>query len=101
MATSIYAFKAKVIKYPGMDGWYFLLLPKTVSTKIDKDRKGVRRKGWGSIPVNVSIDKLKWKTSIFPDKRSATYLLPFKSAMRLKLRAEKNDVLKLSLEILG
>jgi hypothetical protein len=80
-----------------MAGWHFLLLPKTVSAKIDKDRQGIKRRGWGSIPVKVTIGKLAWETSIFPDKKSGTYLLPFKSEMRKKLGSEQGDILKLSL----
>lgn len=84
-AKNEYKFKSKVLVYPGMGGWRFLVLPKKESALIREKFKGQAR-GWGSLPVSVSIKNTKWKTSIFPDKKSGMYLLPLKLQIR---RAEK------------
>ena len=67
--------------YPGMSAWRFLVLPKKESGEI-KERYGKSARGWGSLPVSASIGKTEWKTSIFPDKKSGTYLLPLKAKVR-------------------
>ncbi len=40
------------------------------------------RRGFGSVRVEATIGKTSWKTSIFPDSRSGTYLLPLKASVR-------------------
>lgn len=64
-----------------MGGWRFLMLPKKVGKEI-KEKFGRRAVGWGSLRVSAQIGKTKWKTSIFPDKKAGTYLLPLKAQVR-------------------
>lgn len=64
-----------------MAAWRFLTIPKNWAKEI-KERFGTRVKGWGSLPVSAAIGKTAWNTSIFPDKKSATYLLPLKMKIR-------------------
>ena len=77
----VYTFKSKVVVYPGMSAWRFIGLPKKEAQQI-KEKFGKRAKGWGSLPVTATIGKTTWGTSIFPDKKSATYLLPLKAHVR-------------------
>jgi hypothetical protein len=81
MAKGTYKFKSEVLVYPGMGGWRFLVIPRKEGKEI-KEKYGKHAKGWGSIPVSVTIGKTEWKTSIFPDKKSGTYLLPLKAKVR-------------------
>ena len=76
-----YTMRSKVWPYPGMAGWRFLTLPKTHGQNI-KERFGKRTRGWGSIPVAVTIGTTTWNTSIFPDKQSGSYVLPLKAKIR-------------------
>ena len=78
-----YKCKSEVIVYPGMNGWRFLGLPQKDGKEI-KEKFGTQAKGWGSLPVLVTIGTTTWKTSIFPDKKSGTYLLPLKAEVRKK-----------------
>lgn len=78
-----HSFKVKLWKYPGPGGWCFLTLPKPLASKLLKSVTGPRR-GWGSIRVEVVIGNSKWKTSIFPDKKSGSYLLPVKAGVRVR-----------------
>ena len=64
-----------------MSAWRFLTVPKKESTEI-KEKFGKYAKGWGSLPVSVTIGKTTWNTSIFPDKKSGSYLLPLKAKVR-------------------
>jgi len=43
----------------------------------------VKPGGWGSIPVNVTIGKTTWRTSMFPIKKD-NYFIPIKKSVRVK-----------------
>jgi hypothetical protein len=94
----VYKFRSKVWLYPGMAGWHFVGIPKKESEEIKSKQKV--RAGFGSIPVMVTIGKTKWKTSIFPDKRSSTYLLPLKAEVRKKESIFSEDTISLTLELM-
>jgi hypothetical protein len=95
---SIFKLRSKVFCYPGMAGWHFIGVPKKQSVEIKK-HFGAHAKGWGSLPVEVILGKTHWETSIFPDKKSGTYLLPLKATVRKKEQAEHDDVISFILEI--
>ena len=40
------------------------------------------KRGFGSLRVEATIGSTTWKTSIFPDSKSATFLLPIKKDVR-------------------
>lgn len=85
LMSTRYSFTSKVIVYPGHGGWRFTVVPKETSARIKK-KYGAQSRGWGSLPVAVTIGDTTWNTSIFPDKRSGTYLLPLKAVIRSKER---------------
>lgn len=93
-------FKAEVWLYPGMQSaWHFVSVPKALSVEI-KERFGKSVRGWGSLPVEVTIGKSVWKTSIFPDKKSAAYLLPLKAKARQAEDIYKGDTISVSIKLL-
>lgn len=77
----MYKAKSKVLVYTGTGGWRFLAIPEKQGKEIKK-LFGKFAKGWGSIRVEATIGKTSWKTSIFPDKKSGSYLLPLKADVR-------------------
>lgn len=81
-----------------MVGWQFITIPKNHSKMISKTYSEMKR-GWGSLPVMVTVGKTKWKTSIFPDKKTNTYLLPLKAEVRKKENINLGDTISLTLEI--
>jgi len=83
--------KSGVWKYPGFAGWHFVSVDKKNSDTIKKLQEGKPRKGWGSVPVTVTLGKSTWKTSIFPDKRSGGYLLALKAEVRNKEKVSTGD----------
>ncbi len=98
MEPNQFKLKSKVWQYPGMAGWYFLTLPKKYSQHIAKLFADQKR-GWGSLPVTITISQTTWNTSIFPDKKSGTYLLPLKAAVRKKEKLTANQLVTYLLEI--
>lgn len=90
--------KSKVWLYPGMAGWHFLTVPKKHSDEIKK-KFGANARGWGSLPVTVTIGKTSWRTSIFPDKKAGAYLLPLKAEVRRKEKLADEDEVSYTLVI--
>lgn len=93
-----YEFSSKLWQWDGPSAWHFVSLPKDISSEI-KENFGQGGPGWGSIPVTVAINNFSWKTSIFPDKKSGAYLLPFKAEARKKADLSVGDVVKIKLAI--
>lgn len=93
-----YVFRAKMWLYPGKAGWTFVTVPKELSEDIDyyfADKK----RGWGSLRVTVTVGRMKWKTSIFPDRKAGAYLLPVKKEVRRNEGLRVDDELTIRLEI--
>jgi hypothetical protein len=94
-----FSFKAELWRWPGgTAAWHFVHVPKELSEKIKK-KFGANARGWGSLPVSVTLGKSKWKTSIFPDKKSGTYLLPVKAGVRKAEGVYDKDMIKVTLQI--
>jgi hypothetical protein len=93
-----YAFRSKVLVYPGVAAWRFLHVPVKDSEKLRK-KYGVNARGWGSLPVDVKIGKTSWQTSVFPDKRSGCYLLPLKAAVRKAEQIDDEDTVRFSIVV--
>ncbi len=93
-----YQFSASVWVYPGVAAWHFLSVPKKESAGI-KQAFHEKKRGWGSLPVAVTIGKTTWNTSIFPDTKSGTYLLPLKAAVRKREHIFAKEELRVSLKI--
>ena len=80
------------------DSWVFVNLPEELADEIEDLQVGPRR-GFGAVKVEVSIGASQWRTSIFPSKSEATYVLPVK---RQILRAESlapGDTVSFELEL--
>jgi len=76
-----YSFRAKVWKYQGPAGWYFVTLPKLLSKKIRR-LHGPAEEGWGRLKTIAKVGKSKWDTSIWHDSRAEGYILPIKAMIR-------------------
>jgi Domain of unknown function (DUF1905) len=100
--TSIgrFEFSAPLWRYPGADGWHFVSLPPAVSADITDLTAGSRR-GFGSVRVAVRVGATAWRTSVFPDRKTGTFLLPVKQAVRAAEHLEAGDDVRAQLEILN
>jgi hypothetical protein len=65
MANNLYTIKARVWLYPGLAGWHFVSVPKKESANIKKDFDEKKR-GWGSLPVRVTVGKNNLEYIYFP-----------------------------------
>lgn len=99
MATKTYKLKSKIMVYPGFGAWRFLHIDKKTSDLIKK-KFSAKAVGFGSIRVEVKVGKTVWKTSIFPDKKSGTYLLPTKASVRKAEGIVDDEPVSFSISIL-
>ena len=76
-----FSFSAPLWLYPGKAAWYLVTLPAGVSDEIEEAASG-RTRGFGSVPVTVTVGATTWSTSLFPSKREAAYILPVKKQVR-------------------
>lgn len=94
-----YTFHEEVWLYPGETAsWHFISLPKELAESI-RAKHGSTAKGWGSLPVEATIGKTAWKTSIFPDKKEGTYLLPVKADVRKREGISAGDMVQVALSV--
>jgi len=90
--------RTKIWVYQGPAAWHFVTIPKTHSADIKK-RFGANARGWGSLRVAATVGKTTWASSIFPDKKSGTYLLPLKLEVRKKEGLAHGDTVGLKIVV--
>ena len=77
-----FSFTAELWAYTGSGSWHFLTLPQKVAQEIKFFRE--KHFGFGTVRVKAVINDAEWSTSIFPDKKSDSFLLPVKTEVRKK-----------------
>jgi uncharacterized membrane protein YoaT (DUF817 family) len=90
---------AEVWLYPGKAAWHFVSVPLAESAEI-RSLFGHLARGWGSLRVEVRVGRTSWKTSIFPDKKNAVYLLPLKADVRAKEGIRAGQKISLQIRVL-
>ena len=76
-----FVFRGSLWLYEGSAAWHFVTLPKALSARI-KTLTEQSRKAFGSVRVDVTIGRTRWRTSIFPDNKLGAYVLPIQTAVR-------------------
>lgn len=99
--TPSYAFTADLWLYPGEAAWHFLTLPPDVADDIADDiaQRGTGTKAFGSVKVTAEIGNETWQTSLFPDTKAGSYLLPVKKAVRDNARIKAGDSVDVRLKL--
>ena len=80
-----------------MAGISFRSRPRS-ARRSPKSPPGVRR-GFGSVRVDVTVGATSWRTSIFPDSKTGTYLVPVKKAVRVAEHLEPGDEVWAQLQV--
>jgi len=80
------------------DSWIFVSLPADVSEEI-RDLAGGSHRGFGSLPVQVTVGGSTWTTSIFPSSGGA-YVLPIKRPVRTAEALDVGDVATVTIELI-
>jgi hypothetical protein len=93
-----YKFKAKVWRYDGPNGWFFVSLPLKISKEIRTLLKS-EEEGWGRLKATAKIGDSEWKTAIWFDTKQNTYLLPLKAEVRMKESIQEGQDVELTVWI--
>jgi hypothetical protein len=93
----MYRFEAELWLWEGDAAWHFVTLPGDVSDDV-RAQAGEPR-GFGSVPVQVTIGSSTWTTSVFPDSKRGAYLLPVKKQVRTLEAVEAGDVVTVQLVV--
>lgn len=98
MAKSTYTFTAELWEWEAQAAWHFVSLPEAVTDEID-ELYGHTAAGFGSVKVKVTVGSSRWSTSIFPDSKRGTYVLPMKKAVRTAEGLAAGDSIVVELQI--
>lgn len=91
-------FTAEMWEYGGDASWYFVTLPTDISDDIDDQTP--HKRGFGSVRVEVKAGDTTWRTSVFPDKASGTFVLPIKRAVRDAEGIEPGEAVTLEISLI-
>ena len=94
-----YVFTEPIWEHSGPQSWFFITLPHDVTDEIDELTEG-RQRGFGSVRVQVTVGATTWATSIFPDTRAGSFVLPVKKAVRKAEGLTDGDPVTVDLELL-
>jgi len=78
--------------------WHFITIPDDVSDEI-RAHGLMELRGFRSVRVQVSINDVTWRTSVFPMK-SGGYFLPVKADVRRKACIAAGDEVTAEIELL-
>jgi len=95
----VHRFEAELWRYQGDAAWYFVTVPAGVSDAIRDEAPGPRR-GFGSVRVRVTVGATTWATSVFPQAKEGTFVLPVKKAVRTAEGIDEGDAVPVELEVL-
>jgi hypothetical protein len=95
-------FTAELWAYGDEPGsWHFVTLPVDLADELrDRADAAGPRRGFGSIRVSATIGATTWQTSLFPEAKGGSMVLPVKKPVRLAEDIEAGDVCSVAVEVL-
>jgi Domain of unknown function (DUF1905) len=91
-----FRFEAEVIHWRGPSPYFFAAIPEEHAAEIRRITRLVTY-GWGMTPVDVTIGRVAFQTSLFP--KDETYLLPLKAEVRRKTNITAGDAIVVEMTI--
>ena len=76
-----FRFTAPLWEWSAQSGWFFVTLPDEASDDIREVPRMPR--GFGAVRVRVTVGGSTWSTSVFPDSKQGSYVLPVKKPVRI------------------
>lgn len=94
-----FEFSAELYEWDARDdsSWVFVTLPADLGEDI-RDM-ALPRRGFGSVKVRVRCGSSEWRTSVFPDSKSGSYVLPLKKAVRTKEKIDVGDTAAFEIDV--
>ena len=99
MVDATFGFEAELFEWDARDdaSWVFVTLPVEVAEEI-RDMS-LPRRGFGSVKVTARLAEMQWRTSVFPDSRSGSYVLPVKKSARTKAGVDIGDTARFEIDV--
>ena len=97
--TAEFTFEAELFEWDGPQSWFFVSLPGDLADVIEEVH-GEHARGFRSLRVEVGLGEQVWRTSIFPDSKRGTYLLPVKKEVRRRAGVGDGDRVEIELSVL-
>jgi Domain of unknown function (DUF1905) len=97
-ASMQFSFTALLWVYSGKGAWHFVTLPKHAADEIRFFN--TTAKGFMPVKVIAQIGETSWKTALFPDSKSGSYVLAIKAEIRKKQKLNVGDEIVLTVRIL-
>lgn len=94
----MFGFSGELWEWTGKAAWFFVTLP--VDDAEDIRELVPERRGFGSVRVEVELGGSVWRTSIFPDSDTGSYVLPVKRSVREAEGIDEGDTVDVSLRVL-
>lgn len=91
-------FTAVLREHVGPAAWHFLTLPPELADDVREFGAGART-GFGSVRVTATVGSTTWRTSVFPDATSRSYLLPVKKPVRTAEGLRAGDRVRVELVV--
>jgi hypothetical protein len=91
-------FEAEIMRWPGNTAFFYCLLPVDAAREITEITQGLRG-GFGSVRVDVRCGATQWRTSVFMDKKSSSYLMLLKKTVREAESLSEGQIAKFKLEL--
>ena len=92
-----FQFAAPLWEWSAQGGWFFVTLPTDAADEIAEIPRAAR--GFGSVRVRVTVGGTTWSTSVFPDTKVGSYVLPVKKAVRSAEGIAEGDDVDVTLEV--
>jgi hypothetical protein len=93
-----FEFTAQVWKWHSGE-WRFVTLPFDVTDEIDDATP--TKQGFGSVRVEVTIGATTWQTSVFPDTKAKSFVLPVKKPVRTAEGIADGDQVRVRLRVVA
>lgn len=95
-----YRFTTELWQWQGKAAWRFVTVPPDISDEIDELAEPVKA-GFGSVKVEVTIGSSTWSTSLFPDSKIGSFILPVKAPVRKKEGLADGAPVEVALRVVG
>jgi len=98
--VTAHVFSAEIWEHsPGDPGsWHFATLPPGVAEEVRFEAGPPA--GFGSVRVEVTVGETTWRTSLFPDAGTGSFVLPVKKSVRAANGLQSGDVCEVRLSVL-
>jgi hypothetical protein len=77
--------------------WVFVTVPNEIADEIEAI--DMVRPAFGSVKVDVTVGNTAWSTSLFPDTKAGSYVLPVKRSVRESERLSIGDTSEFEITI--